>query len=96
MAGAAGVFAPAFADITSEIDLTQKPINTPTLDYLKDNNVEISQKGEWNATDKTWSSAAPIQSPGSAYTITEGIPYDNAFQYSTADKDGNLTTLTIK
>ena len=28
----------------SEIDLSQKPVETPTLDYLKDNNILIIRK----------------------------------------------------
>ncbi len=76
----------------SEIDLSQKPVETPTLDYLKDNNILIPQKGEYNSTDKTWAEADPIQSSGSAYTITEGTAYDFTFEYKTADSDGNITT----
>ena len=57
MAGAAGIFVPAYADETATIDLSQKPVDTPTLDYLKDNNILIPQKGEWNADTNTWDEA---------------------------------------
>ena len=91
MAGAAGIFVPAYADETAAIDLSQKPVDTPTLDYLKDNNILIPQKGKWDASTKTWSEAAPIASPGSAYTITTGTETDHTFDYTTADSEGNLT-----
>lgn len=80
----------------SEIDLSQKPVETPTLDYLKDNNILIPQKGEYNSTDKTWVEADSVQSSGSAYTITEGAADDYTFEYKTADKDGNLVSSYYK
>lgn len=80
----------------SEIDLSQKPVETPTLDYLKDNNILIPQKGEYNSTDKTWAEADSVQSSGSAYTITEGAADDYTFEYKTADKDANLVSSYYK
>jgi len=77
-------------DESAEV-LKNKPVDTPTLDYLHQNNVLIPQKGEYNTTDKTWSEADPIEAPESAYKITAGTEADHTFDYTTADKDGNLT-----
>lgn len=76
--------------------LKTKTIDQPTLDYLKDNNILIPQKGEWISTDKTWGTAAPIPSRGSAYTITEGSAEDYAFEYKTTDDGQNVNTQYYK
>ena len=100
MAGAAGIFAPAFADETAAIDLSQKPVDTPTLAYLKDNNILIPQKDYKRDADgnlvkennkPVYIDGEPIASPGSAYTITTGTETDHTFDYTTADSEGNLT-----
>ena len=76
--------------------LQNKSVDTPTLDYLKENNILIPQKGEYNSTDKTWSEAEPIESPASAYTITTGTESDHSFEYKTADEKGNITSSYYK
>lgn len=76
--------------------LKNKTIDQPTLDYLKDNNILIPQKGEWNSTDKTWGTAAPIPSRGSAYTITESSAEDYDFEYKITDDGQNVNTQYYK
>ncbi|MBD5402686.1 hypothetical protein HDR58_07810, partial [bacterium] len=93
--GTIAVGMPANADNIlgdADIDLKNKPIETPTLDYLKDNNILIPQKGEYNSSNKTWAEGEPITSPGSAYKVTEGTETNHNFKYQTVDEDGNITT----
>ena len=53
----------------NEVDLSQKPIDAPTLDHLKNNNVLIPQtKYDDN---KNLVEDTPIESPGSGYTYTK-------------------------
>jgi len=59
------------AETEATIDLSSKPITSATLDYLKENNILIPQKGAYDEDDKTWAEAAPISSPGSSYTLTQ-------------------------
>ena len=71
--------------------LKNKPVETPTLDYLKENNILIPQK-KYDETTKEWiDGGEPIEAPESAYKITAGTEADHTFDYTTADKDGNLT-----
>ena len=86
-----------FANVASatdltDIDLSQKPVETPTLDYLKDNNVLIPQKSGYDSRFDIWIEGEPIESPGSAFTISKGTEADYTFEYKTADKNGTLTT----
>ncbi len=86
-----------FANVASatdltDIDLSQKPVETPTLDYLKDNNVLIPQKSGYDSWFDIWIEGEPIESPGSAFTISKGTEADYTFEYKTADKNGTLTT----
>lgn len=60
--------APAYAD---DIVLNLKPQDSPTLDYFKENNILIPQKGAFDKTNKSWAEAEPVMSPGSAYTLTK-------------------------
>ena len=50
----------AQAATLDEVDLSQKPINTPTLDYLHNNDVQIKDE---NGTE--------VAIPQSSYTMTE-------------------------
>ena len=50
----------AQATTLDEVDLSQKPIDTPTLDYLHDNDVKITDE---NGTE--------VAIPQSSYTMTE-------------------------
>lgn len=52
------------------LDLSQKPLSTPILDYLKNENILIPQVGIYDQTTKTWLDGTPIESPGSGYTLT--------------------------
>ena len=65
--------------------MESKPIDTPTLDYFKTNDVLIPQKD-----------GNPATSPGSAYTIERisafsGDGNNIEFAYTTADQAGGLT-----
>ena len=71
----------AQATTLDEVDLSQKPIDTPTLDYLHDNNVEIPQKTFQrdedgnivkDANDKPIiQEGTPILAPQSGYSLTK-------------------------
>ena len=71
----------AQATTLDEVDLSQKPIDTPTLDYLHDNNVLIPQKTFQrdedgnivkDANDKpTILEGTPILAPQSGYSLTK-------------------------
>ena len=52
-----------------EVDLSQKPIDTPTLDHLKNNNVLIPQT-KYDDNNKLVEDT-PIESKGSGYTYTK-------------------------
>ena len=74
----------------ADLDLSNKPLTSPTLDYIKDNNMDIpqvkyDQDGNFVETDA-------VKSPGSAYSVTAGSESDYDFSYQTSDADGNLTT----
>ena len=53
----------------NEVDLSQKPIDAPTLDHLKNNNVLIPQTKYDNYNNLV--EDTPIESPGSGYTDTK-------------------------
>ena len=71
----------AQATTLDEVDLSQKPIDTPTLDYLHDNKVEIPQKTFQrdengnivkDANDKPIiQEGTPILAPQSGYSLTK-------------------------
>ena len=71
----------AQATTLDEIDLSQKPIDTPTLDYLHDNNVLIPQKTFQRDADGNIvkdsndnpiiQEGTPILAPQSGYSLTE-------------------------
>lgn len=87
LTGCVSVGAPVFA---ADLDLSQKAENTPTLDYLKDNNILIPQKGVYNSGNKTWAEADSIASPGSTYNVVAGSEEDYSFVWQTLDKDNNI------
>ena len=96
MAGVLSMSAQAFSMDIDEA-MKNKPVDTPTLEYLKTNEVLIPQKGKWDANKKDWAEADPIKAPnGSSYTIQNidalsGDENNIEFTYTTSDKDGNLT-----
>ena len=68
MAGCAGIFAPTYADETVAIDLSQKPIDVPTLDYLNSQGVIMPPQKDANgeiidATEQVY--------PKSSYTLEQ-------------------------
>ena len=71
LAASMSVVMPAGAEEVVMLDLSDKPADIPTLDYLKENNILIPQKGAWDKPSQTWGEAEPIQSPGSAYSLTK-------------------------
>lgn len=63
---------PSCAEEVVVLDLSDKSIDTPTLNYLKGSNQLIPQKGAWDSSTKTWGEAPSIASPGSSYEIVTG------------------------
>jgi len=106
LAGMAIFSTPAYAETDVQIDLSQNPITSATLDYLKENNILIPQKefekdadGKFVLDDNGFpvmKDGTPLVSPGSAYTISEGTEADHSFEYITEDEEGNLTTSYYK
>ena len=93
LTGCVTVGAPAFAQ---DFDLSQKPIDMPTLDYLQNNNIQIPQKGVYDKESGTWTEAPAINSPGSYYSISPATEADYTFSYNLTDAEGNLTTHYVK
>ena len=93
MTGCVSVGAPAFAQ---DFDSLTKPVDTPTLDYFQNNNIQIPQKGAYDKESGSWAEAPAINSPGSFYSITPATEVDYTFSYKLADVEGNLTTSYYK
>lgn len=108
----AGVLAFGTQAFSMDIDeaMKTKPVDTPTLEYLKTNDVLIPQKDYQRDEDgniikvnnkPVFIDSTPIKSTGSAYTIEKinalsGDENNIEFTYTTSDKDGNLTDTYYK
>ena len=93
----------AQATTLDEIDLSQKPIDTPTLDYLHDNNVLIPQKTfqrdenghivKDSNNKPIIQEGTPILAPQSGYSLTE---LDAKEDGSKPDGDNVITKFEVK
>lgn len=79
-------------DAVSAELLKNKPIDKPTLDYLRENNILIPQQSKWDSATNSWVKQDPITLPESAYKIVDGSKDNHTFEYQTADENGNITT----
>ena len=93
----------AQATTLDEVDLSQKPIDTPTLDYLHDNNVLIPQKTfqrdenghivKDSNNKPIIQEGTPILAPQSGYSLTE---LDAKEDGSKPDGDNVITKFEVK
>ena len=93
----------AQATTLDEVDLSQKPINTPTLDFLHDNKVEIPQKTFERDADGNIvkdsnnkpiiQEGTPILAPQSGYSLTKLEAKEDG---SKPDGDNVITKFEVK
>jgi len=98
----ASALAPPVLDTSEETTefLRQKPVDTPTFHYLRENNVKLPQSAYERddagniiieKNNPIVIDGPPIGPPESAYTITNSNSEDYTFIHKTADENGNIT-----